>query len=181
MAFQNAFNDILFEVADRIATVTLHRPDKLNAFTVRMMYELIEAFDETDADDAVRAVIVTGAGRAFCAGADVSGGAQTFDYESQGFPLNNLFYPVMHKRVSFAHEQEIRLVKTLSEYWGLPERTGPPGIEIPWAVESVVDSIYVNPYAPDYYQAVVTSVVRRVLPILEDRVKWSQMRGAPVY
>jgi enoyl-CoA hydratase/carnithine racemase len=79
-----AFQEILFEVADGVATVTLHRPDKLNAFTVRMMYELIEAFDKTDADDAVRAVIVTGAGRAFCAGADVSGGGQTFDYESQG-------------------------------------------------------------------------------------------------
>ena len=79
-----AFQEILFEVADGVATITLHRPDKLNAFTVRMMFELIEAFDKTDADDAVRAVIVTGAGRAFCAGADVSGGGQTFDYESQG-------------------------------------------------------------------------------------------------
>ena len=79
-----AFQEILFEVADGVATITLHRPDKLNAFTVRMMFELIEAFDKTDADDAVRAVIVTGAGRAFCAGADVSGGSQTFDYESQG-------------------------------------------------------------------------------------------------
>jgi len=79
-----AFQEILFDVADGVATITLHRPDKLNAFTVRMMYELIQAFDQTDADDAVRAVIVTGAGRAFCAGADVSGGSQTFDYESQG-------------------------------------------------------------------------------------------------
>ena len=78
------FKEILFDVADGVATITLHRPDKLNAFTVRMMFELIEAFDKTDADDAVRAVIVTGAGRAFCAGADVSGGGQTFDYESQG-------------------------------------------------------------------------------------------------
>ena len=79
-----AYQEILYEVADGVATITLHRPDKLNAFTVRMMYELIQAFDQTDADDAVRAVIVTGAGRAFCAGADVSGGSQTFDYESQG-------------------------------------------------------------------------------------------------
>jgi enoyl-CoA hydratase/carnithine racemase len=79
-----AFTEILLDVADGIATITLHRPEKLNAFTVTMMKELLEAFDATDADDAVRAVIVTGAGRAFCAGADVSGGAQTFDYESQG-------------------------------------------------------------------------------------------------
>jgi len=76
--------EIRYEVADGIATITLHRPEKLNAFTVTMMRDLIEAFDRSDADDAVRAVIVTGAGRAFCAGADVSGGGQTFDYESQG-------------------------------------------------------------------------------------------------
>jgi enoyl-CoA hydratase/carnithine racemase len=79
-----AFAEILLDVADGVATITLHRPEKLNAFTVTMMKELIAAFDATDADDAVRAVIVTGAGRAFCAGADVSGGGQTFDYESQG-------------------------------------------------------------------------------------------------
>ncbi len=77
------FTELLFDVADGLATITLHRPEKLNAFTVTMMKELIDAFDRTDADDAVRAVIVTGAGRAFCAGADVSGGGQTFDYESE--------------------------------------------------------------------------------------------------
>ena len=68
---------------DGIATITLHRPDKLNAFTPLMRDELIAAFDETDADDAVRAVIVTGAGRAFCAGADLSSGGKTFDYASR--------------------------------------------------------------------------------------------------
>ena len=78
------FREILFDVADGICTITLHRPEKLNAFTVTMMKELILAFDRTDADDAVRAVIVTGAGRAFCAGADISGGGETFDYETQG-------------------------------------------------------------------------------------------------
>ena len=72
-----------YELHDGIATITLHRPDKLNAFTTRMGGELIAAFDHTDADDAVRAVIVTGAGRAFCAGADLSGGGQTFDYAAR--------------------------------------------------------------------------------------------------
>jgi enoyl-CoA hydratase/carnithine racemase len=72
--------EILYEVRDRVATVTLHRPDKLNAFTRRMRDELIGAFGRADADDEVRAVIVTGAGRAFCAGADLSGGGSTFDY-----------------------------------------------------------------------------------------------------
>lgn len=72
------YTQILYDVSDQIATITLNRPDKLNAFTGRMMHELIDAFDVVDADDTVRAVIVTGAGRAFCAGADLSGGGETF-------------------------------------------------------------------------------------------------------
>lgn len=79
------FETIRFDVADGVATITLNRPDKLNAFTPKMAYELIAAFDHTDADDEVRAVIVTGAGRAFCAGADLSGaGGDTFNYDGQG-------------------------------------------------------------------------------------------------
>jgi enoyl-CoA hydratase/carnithine racemase len=70
---------ISYDVADGVATITLHRPDRLNAFNAKMCQELLEAFDHTDADDAVRAVVVTGSGRAFCAGADLSAGAQTFD------------------------------------------------------------------------------------------------------
>ena len=73
------YTQIIYEVADNIATITLNRPDKLNAFTGTMMYEMIEAFDQVDADDDVRAVIVTGAGRGFCAGADLSAsGGETF-------------------------------------------------------------------------------------------------------
>ncbi len=74
-----AFTEIRYEVDDAVATITLSRPEKLNAFTGVMMRELLQAFDAVDADDAVRAVIVTGDGRAFCAGADLSGGARTFD------------------------------------------------------------------------------------------------------
>ncbi len=73
------FETILYDVADGIATITLNRPDKLNAFTSQMMAEMIKAFDVSDADDDVRAVIVTGAGRGFCAGADLSSGGDTFD------------------------------------------------------------------------------------------------------
>ena len=72
------FEDIRYEVNDGIATITLHRPDKMNAFTGRMMHEMIAAFDATDEDDAVKAVVVTGSGRAFCAGADLSSGGETF-------------------------------------------------------------------------------------------------------
>lgn len=72
------FQEILYAVDGPVATITLNRPDKMNAFTNRMLKEMIAAFDTTDADDAVRAVIVTGAGRAFCAGADLSGGGETF-------------------------------------------------------------------------------------------------------
>lgn len=74
------YTDIRYQVDNRIATVTLHRPEKLNAFTRAMRDELIDAFSRADADDEVRAVIVTGAGRAFCAGADLSAGSATFDY-----------------------------------------------------------------------------------------------------
>lgn len=73
------YTEIKLDVAARVATITLHRPDKLNAFTVQMMRELIDAFDRTDADDEVRAVVVTGAGKGFCAGADLSGGGGTFN------------------------------------------------------------------------------------------------------
>ncbi len=75
---------LLYSVEGGIATVTLNRPERMNAFTPQMRDELISVFDETDADDSVRVVIVTGAGRAFCAGADLSGGGATFDYASRG-------------------------------------------------------------------------------------------------
>jgi enoyl-CoA hydratase/carnithine racemase len=75
-----SFETLLYAVEDGIATITLNRPERMNAFTTRMRDELIAAFDATDADDAVRAVIVTGAGKAFCAGADLAAGGQTFDY-----------------------------------------------------------------------------------------------------
>jgi enoyl-CoA hydratase/carnithine racemase len=74
---------VLYSVDDGIATITLNRPEKLNAFTAQMRDDLVACFDASDADDAVRAVIVTGAGRAFCAGADLSSGGKTFDYGSR--------------------------------------------------------------------------------------------------
>jgi enoyl-CoA hydratase/carnithine racemase len=73
------YQQIAVEVADGAMTITLNRPDRLNAWTAQMGQELRAALDEADADDAVRAVIVTGAGRGFCAGADLASGGDTFD------------------------------------------------------------------------------------------------------
>jgi len=73
------YSEIDYLVADRIATITLSRPDQLNAFTQVMRDELIDAFDRADSDDDVRVVVVTGRGRAFCAGADLSAGSDTFN------------------------------------------------------------------------------------------------------
>jgi enoyl-CoA hydratase/carnithine racemase len=73
------YSQILYDVTDSVATITLHRPERMNAFTDVMMREIIDAFDQVDADDDVRAVVVTGSGdRAFCAGADLGGGGETF-------------------------------------------------------------------------------------------------------
>jgi enoyl-CoA hydratase/carnithine racemase len=74
------YEQIRYDVADHVLTVTLHRPDRLNAFTARMGDELIDAYSRADADDDVRVVVLTGAGRGFCAGADLAGGGETFAY-----------------------------------------------------------------------------------------------------
>lgn len=78
------YEHILYDIDDQILTITLNRPDNLNAFTPIMREELIDAFDKADEDDTVRAIIVTGAGRAFCAGADLKKGKDTFNYKLRG-------------------------------------------------------------------------------------------------
>jgi enoyl-CoA hydratase/carnithine racemase len=78
------YEQIKYEAQNGILTITLNRPDKLNAFTGRMLSELLDAMDRADRDDDVRAVVFTGAGRGFCAGADLSGGANTFNAENRG-------------------------------------------------------------------------------------------------
>jgi enoyl-CoA hydratase/carnithine racemase len=78
------FSEIRYEIEDHVLTITLDRPDRLNAFTGTMAKELLEAFDRADADDDVRAIVVTGEGRGFCAGADLGAGGETFDYRARG-------------------------------------------------------------------------------------------------
>jgi enoyl-CoA hydratase/carnithine racemase len=77
------FEEIRAEQADGVLTITLNRPERLNAFTETMRRELIAAFDLADADDDVRAVVVTGEGRGFCAGADLAKGGETFDWSER--------------------------------------------------------------------------------------------------
>jgi enoyl-CoA hydratase/carnithine racemase len=86
------FEQITTEVADSVLRITLNRPERLNAWTAQMGQELRTAFDRADDDDEVRAIVVTGAGRGFCAGADLASGGETFDYrkrESTGPPRDN--------------------------------------------------------------------------------------------
>ena len=77
------YETLLTDLSENIFTITINRPDKLNALNTQMIRDVLDAFDEADANDAVRAIIVTGAGRAFCAGADLSTGAKTFDREAR--------------------------------------------------------------------------------------------------
>ena len=79
-----AYETILYDLDGPVLTITLNRPDKMNAYTGVMGAELADAFHRADADDAVRVVIVTGAGRGFCAGADISGGVGAFDTQAEG-------------------------------------------------------------------------------------------------
>jgi len=80
------FEQIRYDAVGAVVTITLNRPEKLNAVTSVLIRELIAAFDAADADDAARVVVVTGAGRAFCAGADLSAGTKTFDGAQRGRP-----------------------------------------------------------------------------------------------
>lgn len=98
-----AYNTILTEIDDGIMTMTLNRPDRMNAFTGEMMHEMIAALDEADANDEVKAVIITGSGdRAFCAGADLSAAGATFDYAKRFDDANSAVKA--DGSVDFSHE-----------------------------------------------------------------------------
>lgn len=97
------YQDILYEVDGPVLTITLNRPDKLNAYTNLMGRELADALQRADADDDIRAVILTGAGRGFCAGADISAGAGSFDTKSGEGAKNFGDGPRSGEGVSFVH------------------------------------------------------------------------------
>ena len=78
-----AYEQITTDLSENVLTITLNRPERLNAWTATMGRELIEAFDEADANDEVRAIVMTGAGRGYCAGADLAAGGETFDYKAR--------------------------------------------------------------------------------------------------
>jgi len=100
------------------------------------------------------------------------------DYETEALSQGNVFDPVMQKRLSFSHEREVRLVKSIS----LDEAESKPnGISIKWPVEKTIEHIYIDPYAPPYFEDVVRSIVSRYEPVLEKRVCWSRMRATPLY
>ena len=84
------YETLLYEVDGGVATITLNRPDRLNAFNETMRHELLDLFDRIDADDEVRAVIMTGSGRGFCAGADLGSGGDTFDAGARGRPVDEV-------------------------------------------------------------------------------------------
>ena len=78
MTQESSYEAIRYEVQDGVLTITLNRPERLNAFNGQMSAEMMDAFDRADGDDDIRAIILTGEGRGFCAGADLSSGGDTF-------------------------------------------------------------------------------------------------------
>jgi hypothetical protein len=99
------------------------------------------------------------------------------DYSTDILPDVNGFSPAMHKRASFMHEREVRLVW----YWGsIPEHDqAPTHLTMPWNLEAYVEKIYVDPNAPAYYFEAVQAVLKNMAPDLESRLEWSQMKASP--
>ena len=95
------YKNILLEQRDNIAVLSLNRPNKLNAFTFSMMEEMIDALDALDADDNIHALIITGKGRAFCAGADLSSGQETFNPSFDDFAVRKVISGEI--QVAFSH------------------------------------------------------------------------------
>lgn len=105
------------------------------------------------------------------------------NYESQWFPAGNSYYPVMHKRRAFAHEQEVRIVKTYMDQhpFEYEKPFATQGLRLPINIENVIKAIYISPYADEWYADVVKSVVEKFAPLLISKIYWSKMKVAPFY
>ena len=99
------------------------------------------------------------------------------DYAKASFPDANAFYPVMHKRLAFAHEREVRIVRYLPES---PTESQPTGLSLPIDLAAVCQAIYISPAATEYYFDAVRSVVQAIAPSLQARLQWSNMSALPV-
>jgi hypothetical protein len=103
------------------------------------------------------------------------------DYQTGYFPLNNAYYPVMHKRISFSHEREVRIVKSVMKNTAKPDVPSQIGISVDWDLDKFTENLYVNPYSPEYYFDTVKAVLARFDSTLLDNLYWSKMRSEPVY
>ena len=103
------------------------------------------------------------------------------DYEHEWFPDANAFHPVMHKRLAFAHEREVRLVSSPSDSRAMLPAQKPTSISIPWDSSTMIERLYVDPYAPEYFDEVVQSIVSAIDSSLSSRLIWSQMKAAPLF
>jgi hypothetical protein len=108
------------------------------------------------------------------------GRVRYIDYDADPLPAPDLLAPVLHKRVAFAHEREVRLIAVLPQALDDPRAGGPPSLEIEWDPERFVDRIHIDPYADDHFAKAVRAVVRRMAPALEPRLVWSRLTVAPL-
>ena len=92
-----------------------------------------------------------------------------------------MFIPPMHKRIAFAHEREIRMVTIRHDLQQMAPEEVPPTISIPWDCDALVEQVYVDPYAPEYFFDAVRTVIRSIAPSLEDRLTWSFMKASPIF
>jgi len=97
------------------------------------------------------------------------------DYEQDWFPSANAFHPVMHKRIAFEHESEVRFVTSPSK------RPAPEARYLAWDNDAWLEHVFVDPYAPEYFFEAVESVIDALAPYLKSRLKWSQMKASPVF
>ncbi|MEW6330612.1 MAG: DUF2971 domain-containing protein [Pseudomonadota bacterium] len=102
------------------------------------------------------------------------------DYEREGFPSANVFYPVMHKRLAFSHEREVRMVISPTKYRAAPPEPAPLGLTVEWDPTSLIEAVYVDPYAPEYYYEAAQSIVENLAPGLVRKLVWSQMKSVPI-